>query len=129
VIVLDASAAVDLILNGPGAAAIASRLRSEKRAAAPHLLDAEVGQVMRRFERSGRITLGDAHAALEDLNALPISRYPHAPLLMRAFDLRHNVTLYDALYLVLAEAIGVPLLTRDAALSSIPGHRATVEIV
>ena len=128
-IVIDASAAIDLLVHGPGAAAISARVKKARALAAPHLLDAEVGQVLRRFERSGAITLAEANAAAADLNALPITRYAHVPLFARAFDLRHDVTFYDALYLVLAEAIGAPLLTRDAALSQVPGHGATVELI
>jgi predicted nucleic acid-binding protein len=129
VIVVDASAIVDLLVPGPGFRAISARVRGARSLAAPHLLDAEVGQVLRRFERAGVLTVADAGSALADLSALPIARYAHGPLLARAFDLRHNATIYDALYLVLAEATGAPLITRDAALAAVPGHRAAVEVL
>jgi predicted nucleic acid-binding protein len=129
VIVIDASAVIDLLVHGPGARAIMARVRRARSLAAPHLLDAEVGQVLRRFERAGVLTLADASAAISDLNTLPITRFPHGPFLSRAFDLRHDATIHDALYVVLAEAIGVPLVTRDTALATIPGHGAKIEVL
>lgn len=130
-IVIDASAAVDFILNiPPHGATIASRLTANNSGlAAPHLLDVEVSQVLRRFVRSGTITVARAEAGLVDLAALPIIRYPHGPLLSRAFDLRDNATMYDAVYLVLAEGLGATFITRDAALAKIPGHHARVDLV
>ena len=70
-----------------------------------------------------------AEQALQDFLALGLTRYPHVPLLARAFELRDNATVYDALYLALAEALGATLLTRDAALGVVPGHRARVEVL
>lgn len=70
-----------------------------------------------------------ARGAIEDLGALPLVRYPHAPLLARAFELHANATLYDAICLVLAEALDAPLLTCDAALARVPGHAARVQVV
>jgi predicted nucleic acid-binding protein len=93
------------------------------------LLDAEVGQVLRRLVASRALSAPRARDALDDLAALPIQRFAHGPLLARAFDLRHNTTIYDALYLVLAEGLRAPLLTRDRALASIPGHRAKVVVL
>ena len=129
-IVLDASTTIDLLLNLPHANSVAERVARERGSiAAPHLLDAEVGQVLRRFVRAGRIDANRAAQAIEDLEALGIYRYPHPPFLPRAFALRDNATLYDALYLALAEALGASLVTRDAALGRIPGHRASVEVL
>jgi len=131
VIVLDASVVVDFLLDlPPHAEIIAARIQAEAPAlAAPHLLDVEVAQVLRRHCLGGAIEPSFAQAALEDLAALPITRYPHIPLLIRAFALRDNVTLYDAVYLVLAEALGVPLLTRDRALTTVPGYDGVAELV
>ena len=74
-------------------------------------------------------TFRGAAEALTDLADLPLNRYPHLPLLARVWQLRHNVTAYDAVYLALAEALRAPLLTRDARLASAPGHRARVALV
>jgi predicted nucleic acid-binding protein len=131
VIVLDASAVIDFILAlHPHSARITARVRAEApNLAAPHLVDAEVAQVLRRFVRSGQVAPARAEQAIDDLGALPLTRYPHGLLLRRAFGLRDNVTIYDGLYLALAEALTAPLLTRDAALASVPGCRARVDVV
>jgi predicted nucleic acid-binding protein len=97
--------------------------------AAPHLLDAEVGHLLRRHVLTGVVSVARARIALEDFLALPIERHPHATLLPRAFDLRANATFYDALYLALAEALAAPLLTRDRRLGRIPGVAAQVRVV
>jgi len=129
-IVVDASVVVDLLLGRtPFASAIIERLRHETAIAAPHLLDAEVGQVLRRYVHAGELTVPRARGALEDLAALPIERYPHTPLLQEAFALRDNVTFYDALYLVLAELLDAPFLTRDRALQGVRRSRARVECI
>jgi len=130
VIVVDASAALELLLNTPFAARVATRLFSRGETLhAPHLIDLEVAQVLRRWERAGAITAPRAEEAFEDLADLPLVRYPHLLLLPRVWALRQNATAYDAAYLALAEAIGATLVTRDGALASIPGHTARVEVV
>jgi predicted nucleic acid-binding protein len=88
-----------------------------------------VGQVFRRYLSTGELDLPRAKLALERLAALPLQRYAHGPLLGRALELRQNATVYDALYLTLAEVLQVPLLTRDTSLMAIPGHTATVMTV
>ena len=130
-IVLDASVVVDLLLNTELVAnAIADRVARESPAlSAPYLLDAEVGQVLRRYALRREITPTRATAALRDLLTLPINRYEHAPLLERAFDLYENVTFYDALYLALAEGLDAPLLTRDQALAQVPRTHAIVDVI
>ena len=97
--------------------------------AAPHLIDAEVGHLLRRHALLGRISARRARIALRDYLALPVDRYPHLALLPRAFALRDNATIYDALYLALAEALEATLLTRDRRLARIPGIGAHVEVV
>jgi predicted nucleic acid-binding protein len=131
VIVVDASVVVDLLLGlPPHDLAIANLLRAETpHIFAPHLLDAEVAQVLRRRVRGGTLRAIDAGAALGFLAALPIVRQPHLPFLGRAFALRDNVTVYDALYLVLAEALGATLVTRDAALARVPGAGVSVRVL
>jgi predicted nucleic acid-binding protein len=78
---------------------------------------------------SGFIEVERAETALHRLRRLSIARYEHPRLLERAFELRHNVTVYDGLYLALAEALGIPLLTKDAALQAVPGCGANVVLV
>jgi predicted nucleic acid-binding protein len=129
--VLDASAVIDLLLDRqPAADEVRRRLRADSDVpAAPFLLDAEVGQVLRRFVLAGLLDSERAAGALEDLADLRIDRYPHVPLLPRAFDFRDNTTFYDGLYLALAEALEAPLVTLDSALTKIPGHHAIVVLV
>ncbi len=129
-IVLDASAAIELLLNAPLAPRISGLVfRAGESLHAPHLIDIEVAQVLRRFARLGEIGSQRAEQALEDLADLPLARYPHSILLPAVWALRENATAYDAAYLVLAEALGATLLTCDTALGSIPGHRARVEVI
>ena len=129
-LVVDASAIVDLVLDmPPHAVVIARRLRAQPVLAAPHLLDAEVAAALRKRVLQGKLASAGALAALEDLIALPIERFPHGLLLSRAFALRDNASLYDALYLALAETLEAPLLTRDRRLAGVPGLTARVELV
>lgn len=126
---LDASAVVDLLLWTPGAAQrIAARVaREEQRLVAPELLDVEVAQVIRRHERRGALSRSRAEELLGDLRRLPVRRVRHHPLLPRAFELRHNLTMYDSVYVALAEAVDAPLLTRDERLArAVPGDRVEV---
>jgi predicted nucleic acid-binding protein len=130
VIVLDASAALELLLNTAVAPTVAARVLAPSESLhAPHLIDLEIAQVLRRLERTGALTPPRGEEALEDLADLPLARYPHQLLLPRVWDLRSNATAYDAAYLALAEALGATLVTRDAALGSIPGHGAKVEVI
>lgn len=85
--------------------------------------------MLRRHVCRRELSVARARVALEDLAALPLQRYPLLPLLVRAFELRDNATVYDALYLALAEHARAPLLTRDARLANVPGHSAAVEVV
>jgi len=129
VIVLDASAAVDWLLQTPAGQRIENRIYSHKESLhTPHLLDLEVAQVMRRLVREGTITAHRADEAIRDLLDLSISRYPHFVLLPRIWQLRHNLSAYDAAYVVLAEKLGAALITRDSRLASAPGHSAPVEL-
>lgn len=96
---------------------------------APHLIDVEVAQVMRRYAATGQIEAARGRAALDDLLDFPLYRHPHQFLLRRLWELRHNITAYDAVYVALAEALDATLLTRDRRLAAAPGHRARVELV
>ena len=128
--VADASVVVDMLLNpgSPGGGTLARRFTDDEPIHAPHLMDVEVGQTLRRFALRGVISADRASALLHILAALPIRRSAHTNLLPRAFALRSNVTMYDGIYLALAEMLDVPLLTGDAALADVPGCGATVEV-
>jgi predicted nucleic acid-binding protein len=130
VIVVDASAVVEVLLRTPAAAAIRERLFGvEQTLHAPHLLDIEVTQVLRRYAAIGQIELMRGSTALDDLMDFPLTRYPHDVLLERVWELRHNLTAYDAAYVALAEALDATLLTRDRRLATASGHRARVDLV
>lgn len=130
-IVLDASVLIDLLFDiEPFSGVIERRIRKESpNLFAPHLLDAEVAQVIRGYLLRREVSKNRAILALEDYLDLPIFRFSHTPLLKRAFELRNNVTIYDAIYISLAEGLGIPLLTRDNSLVKLPGVKAEVEIV
>jgi predicted nucleic acid-binding protein len=131
VIVADASVVLDLVLGAGSQAGdrLAEYLSGGEVVAAPHLIDAEVGQGLRRFERHGDLTGAEASSLLQDHLDLPIRRYPDTVLLSRAFELRSNVSIYDGLYLALAEALASPFLTGDGRLREVPECRAEVEVV
>ena len=95
---------------------------------APHLLDLEVGQVLRRLAREGAVSAQRGEEAIQDLLDLRVTRYPHFVLLPRIWQLRDNLSAYDAAYVALAEELDATLLTRDARLVSAPGHSAQVEV-
>jgi predicted nucleic acid-binding protein len=129
-IVVDSSAVLELLLNTSAAAQVAMRIRQpEQTLHAPHLMDLEVVQTLRRYVRSGEMPEGRAREALEDFCALPIERYPHDAFLDRIWQWRNNVTAYDAAYLALAEVLEAPLLTCDAAFGSFRRHRARIELI
>ena len=129
-IVLDASAVVDWLVQTAAAQRIESRIFSRNQSLhAPELLDLEVAQVLRRLVREGVLSASRAEAAIQDLLDLRITRYPHFVLLPRIWQLRHNLSAYDAAYVVLAEKLGATLLTRDTKLASAVGHAATIEVV
>lgn len=130
-IVVAASVVIDLLLGGDSEAGdtLAAHLRVGETVCAPHLVDAEVGQGLRRFVMHGDLSDARATALVLDLSDVPIRRYPHTGLLARAFEFRSNVTVYDGLYLALAEALERPLFTGDGALRNLPGCQAVVEVV
>lgn len=129
-IVLDASAALEVLLNSSAATDVADRIFAPGETLhAPHLFDLEVAQVLRRYAASGQLDPERGLQALEDLADFPLIRYPHHHLLPRIWELRHNATAYDAAYLALAEALDARLLTRDKALARAAWHRAIVEVL
>ena len=128
-IVLDASAAVDWLLQTSSGERIENRIYSRNETLhAPHLLDLEVTQVLRRLVLQKIVSSSRAGEAVGDLLDLRINRYPHVVLLPRIWQLRHNFSAYDAAYLALAEELDAVLITRDGGLASRSGHRAVVEV-
>lgn len=93
---------------------------------APHLLDAELTQVLRRLEQAGTVSTPRAEEALADFRDLRIVRHAHGALLSRVWDLRANLSAYDALYIALAEGLEAPIVTTDRRLERAPGHAARV---
>jgi predicted nucleic acid-binding protein len=129
VIVVDASVlAVALADDDQDGDAARARLRGQS-LAAPELVDLEVASVLRRQARAGAIDDRRARLALGDLIDLPLRRAPHRPLLARCWELRGSVTIYDAAYVALAEALDVPLLTGDTRLARAHGPRCAVEVL
>ena len=129
IIVVDASAVLEVLLQTAAGAPMTPRLLSKDTSLhAPHLLDLEVAQVLRRYVREGEVEPHRARQALEDLLALPLERYSHDLLLPRVWELRENLTAYDASYVALAEILEATLLTRDDRIRKAPGHSARVEV-
>jgi len=129
VIVLDASAAVDWLLQTSAGQRIENRIYAHNESLhTPHLLDLEVTQLLRRLVREGALSAHRANEAIRDLLDLRITRYPHFVLLPRIWQLRHNFSAYDAAYIVLAEKLGGALVTRDRRLAAPTGHAATIEL-
>lgn len=129
-IVVDASAVIEVLLGTSSAGRIADRFFAEGETLhAPHLLDVEIAQILRRYALAHAFGAGRGEEALEDLADFPISRYPHQPFLFRMWELRHNLTAYDAAYIALAETLAAPLVTRDAKLASAAGHKARIELM
>ena len=129
-IVLDASVVIDWLIRSAAAQRIESRIFSRNQSLhAPELLDLEVVQVLRRLVREDTLSTSSAETAIEDLLDMRVTRYPHSVLLPGIWQLRHNLSAYDAAYVVLAEKLGATLLTRDTRLASAPGHSAAVEVM
>jgi len=130
VIVLDASAALEVLLRTDAAMLIEERVFDARESLhAPQLLDVEVAQVVRRYVRRGMVEAVRGSEMIDDLRAFPLRRYPHDILLPRVYALRDNLTAYDAVYVALAEVLGAPLITRDAGLALSSGHRAMIELL
>ena len=124
-IVVDASAALAALLNaGP-----ARRALADQPLHAPHLIDTEVASGLRRQVRAQRVSADAGWAALDAFRRLGMTRYPGSALLDRIWELRHNLSAYDACYVALAELLGCDLLTADARLSRAPGIRCAITVV
>ena len=129
-IVVDASVVVEMLLRTEAGIRITPQIHTTSATVhSPHLLDAEVAHVVRRYALAGEIDAERGAEMVDVLGDLVIHRHDHRPLLGRAWELRHNVGAYDALYVALAEALDAPLLTADGRLAAAPGHRAEVRTI
>lgn len=129
-IVLDASAAVEWLLDLPLAGPVTARLAADNHTIhAPHLLAIEVAQVVRRYVAVGDVSATRGAEALVDLADLDVVHHPHEPLLATVWRLRSNLTAYDAAYVAVALALDAPLVTLDARLAAAPRYGATVDLI
>ena len=129
-IVIDASVVIEVLLQTNEGVAIGEKLLIRGASLhAPHLIDVEVAQVLRRYVLRGELYPERARQALDVLAEFPVTRYAHEPLLGRMWALRDNLTAYDAAYVALAEGLRAPFVTRDRRLSAVPGLATPVEIV
>jgi predicted nucleic acid-binding protein len=130
VIVVDASAMTELLLQTPLGLKVEVRLfKDDDEFHAPHLLEVEVTQALRRLVRTREVSGERAREALADLADFDLRRHGHVDLLGRVWQLRDNLTSYDAVYVALAEALESPLVTCDGPLGSAPGHAAVIEVI
>lgn len=128
--ILDASAILELLLGSFPGRKLAQRLRSpEIQLHAPHLVDVEVAQAIRRYVLSGQLSEERGRVALQGLADLDLERHPHRLFLPRIWALRENLTAYDAAYVALAEVLDAPLVTSDRRLAKAPGTRAKIELL
>jgi predicted nucleic acid-binding protein len=127
VIVLDASAVVNLFVGLPIDGRLLARVYGATDAHAPHLIDIEFLSALRRLERAEEISPDAAGMARRAFAELPLERYSHELLRDRIWALRRSVTAYDAAYIALAEALDLPLITTDRRLAGAHGHRARIE--
>lgn len=129
-IIVDASALLEFLLQTPRGTRVEARLyQGRDEFHAPHLVDVEVAQGLRRLARTGEVSADRATEAIADLADLDVHRHAHLDLLARAWKLRDNLTAYDAMYIALAEALDAPLITCDGPLGKAPGHRARIEVI
>lgn len=129
-IVIDASVLANVVGDdGPAGRAARARIAAATQWFAPDLVDVETVSVLRRRWRAGDLTARRLRSAVIDLIALPIARFPTAPLMIRAYELRSNVTPYDATYVALAELLSCPLVSADARLARAPGIRCDIDLL
>jgi predicted nucleic acid-binding protein len=127
-LVVDASCLYEVVADTTQAEEIRGRLADDEDQAAPHLIDVEVLNVVRRQHLQGRLDATAALQAVEDLGAWPGERFGHRPLLWRAWELRDRVRGWDAMYVALAEALGATLITTDERLSRVLGLGCPIEL-
>ena len=125
--VLDASAAIELFVRDEANPDLRRRVLTGS-GVAPELIDLESANVIRKMVLRGEIAAAEAREALGEIRDSPVTRIPHRPLIGRVWELRDNITAYDAAYVALAELFGVPILTCDAKLARSSGHDAEIEL-
>lgn len=126
---IDASAAIEVLLKSAAGERLLDRLEDGAPAHAPHLIDVEIAHVLRRQVLRNTVPAGRAAAFLALWQQLDIERHPHENLLERIWGWRLNLTAYDAAYVALAEILGQPLVTADRRLAAVPGMRIPVEVL
>jgi predicted nucleic acid-binding protein len=130
VIVLDASAVLELLLGTPAGGEVRAHIADAAQALhVPHLLDLEVAQVLRRYVREAQLHPDEAAEAIQDLRDLDLTRHAHEPLLDRVWMLRDNFSAYDAVYVALAEMLDASLLTSDRRLAHAPGMKTRAILI
>lgn len=125
-VVLDTSALVEFLV---GADPVAEKVRAAtlgRRLAAPHAVDLECASTLRGLVRAEKLPADEGKRALELLGSINLKRYDHIPLLLRIWELRHNMWSYDAACAALAESLGVDLVTVDGKFRDVPGLKCTV---
>ena len=128
--VLDASGAVEFLLNTAAGKRLAARLADDAVVVhVPHLIDLEIAQVLRRYARHGTLRAPMGALCLERWRNLDVQRYSHEPLLDRIWQLRDNVSAYDAVYVALAEALRTVLFTGDRKLAGVPDANVSIELI
>lgn len=127
-IVVDTSALIDAVLARPIKPRLLARLSDDGDLHAPHLIDAEVLHALRRLALTGAVTEDRLADARTDIADVTLTRYPLGPLADRVWQLRHQLTAYDATFIALAEALEVPLVTCDRRLARAGEHRARIEV-
>jgi predicted nucleic acid-binding protein len=128
VLVVDSSAVLEALAARDPAPELVERLAADGDLHAPHLIDTAILHALRRLLRRGQISAERAHDTRTDFAELTLVRYPHEPLNDRVWELRENLTAYDATFVALAEALDVPLVTCDARLAATPGSSARIEV-
>jgi predicted nucleic acid-binding protein len=128
-LIVDATCLYEVVADTEQAESVRTRLAEDQDHAAPHLVDVEVRNVIRRHEIEGRLDATAATQAVDDLYAWPGERFGHRGLLSRAWDLRHNIRGWDAFYVALAEALDGTVLTLDRRLPRANGPTCPIEVV
>ena len=127
--VVDASVVLKLLIEGSGERRLSGRLGLEDSIQAPHLIDVEVLHALRRLSLRGEADGAWCALALDQWKQFPVERYGHHLLFDRVWELRHNVSAYDAVYVALAEALSTVLLTADRRLAAAPGLSDRIELI